>query len=405
MYKCNLCKSNDLKKLIDFGKHPVAKHYYDKANNIEKKWPVKLYFCNTCGLTQLQESCPPELLYDNYVTLSSWKPQVHLMHEVNTLLNLPGIHTSSTVIEVGCNDGNFLEGLREAGLSNLLGVEPALDAFNISKQKGFNVINEFLTLDVIDKINEKNGSFDLFVSRQNLEHIKDLETFRLAINKLLRIGGYVLIEVPNFACNLKTTDYSLWEEHVNYFTYDTLQFFLMRAGVEVIHWEIIKFSGEGLIVIGRRTDTPTQGENYLNKLTILNNNYASQWEDFKKSINNYLRTQVDHGKKIALYGAGSRVICLINFLGLSDAIDVIVDDQEEKQNKYMLGWNIPIMPSNALYDQKIDICLLGVNGENEDKVIKKHEKWLNSGGLFWSVLPPSPRLLPIWNLMGLDCGM
>jgi hypothetical protein len=114
-----------------------------KTNNAEKKWPVRLYFCTSCGLSQLQESCPPEVLYDNYVTLSGWKPQAHLVHEVNYLISLPGINTNSSAIEVGSNDGNFLEGLRAAGLSNLLGIEPALDAFNISTQKGFNVINKF----------------------------------------------------------------------------------------------------------------------------------------------------------------------------------------------------------------------------------------------------------------------
>jgi 2-polyprenyl-3-methyl-5-hydroxy-6-metoxy-1,4-benzoquinol methylase len=150
-------------------------------------------------LSQLQESCPPEVLYDNYVTFSGWKHQAHLVHEVNYLISLPGINTNSSAIEVGSNDGNFLEGLRAAGLSNLLGIEPALDAFNISTQKGFNVINKFLTLDVINKIYEKNGKFDLFVSRQNLEHIQDLDTFKLAINKLLRIGGYVLMNESSIA--------------------------------------------------------------------------------------------------------------------------------------------------------------------------------------------------------------
>jgi hypothetical protein len=36
MYKCNLCRSKDLRILIDFGNHPVAKHYQVKTNNAEK---------------------------------------------------------------------------------------------------------------------------------------------------------------------------------------------------------------------------------------------------------------------------------------------------------------------------------------------------------------------------------
>jgi hypothetical protein len=55
------------------------------------------------------------------------------------------------------------------------------------------------------------------------------------------------------------------------------------------------------------------------------------------------------------------------------------------------------MTSDILYTQKIDICLLAVNTENEEKVINRHSKWIQQGGLFWSVFPPSDRLLPMWN--------
>ena len=78
-------------------------------------------------------------------------------------------------------------------------------------------------------------------------------------------------------------------------------------------------------------------------------------------------------------------------------IDVIVDDQPEKQNRFMPGGRIPIISSEALYSLGIDICLLGVNAENEDKVIVKHTEWVRNGGIFWAVLPPSDRLLPVWH--------
>ncbi|MEK9701350.1 MAG: hypothetical protein VW829_04980, partial [Deltaproteobacteria bacterium] len=68
--KCNLCGSDQLNKLIDFGRHPVAKHYLDDPNQHRDVYPVKLFVCEECGLTQLQDACPPEVVYDNYVTLS-----------------------------------------------------------------------------------------------------------------------------------------------------------------------------------------------------------------------------------------------------------------------------------------------------------------------------------------------
>ena len=55
------------------------------------------------------------------------------------------------------------------------------------------------------------------------------------------------------------------------------------------------------------------------------------------------------------------------------------------------------MASEALYAREIDLCLLCVNAENEEKVISKHESWSEKGGQFWSVFPPSGRLLPVWG--------
>ena len=215
------------------------------------------------------------------------------------------------------------------------------------------------------------------------------------MNILLKPDGYVLIELPNFEMNLRCKDYSLWEEHVNYFTVDTLRYMLAQANIEVIHEEIFLFSGEGIFIIGKRVEKITPSLSYLSSLKKQNQDYASNWPVYQSSLNEYLRIQVEAGKKIAFYGAGARAFCLINFANIAVHIEFILDDQIEKQGKFMPGGKIPIVPSDQLYSAHIDICLLTVNTENEDKVINKHENWVSSGGQFWSIFPPSDRLLPV----------
>lgn len=397
MHTCNLCGSAGLTPMIDFGDHPVVKHYLSEGAEVRPTWPVRLHFCEQCGLTQLADSCPPEILYENYVTLSSWKFQPHVQHEIDVIKSLPGMKPDAKIIEIGSNDGMFLEQMSENGFKNTLGIEPAKDAYDLSVAKGINALQVFLSAESSRAIIGKHGEFDLFISRQNLEHMSDLQTVARSIQELVKPNGYVLIEVPNFTCNLQWQDYSLWEEHVNYFTIDTLRHFMALAGVEIFHEEIIQFSGEGIFVIGRKIENVTCALEYLPGLKLKNTKYADEWPVFRAAISEYLLSQKQAGKKIAVYGAGARVFCLINFTGIASAIDVIVDDQLEKQNKFMPGGRIQIVPSEALYSQGIDICLLGVNTENENKVIAKHEKWVQSGGTFWSVLPPSDRLLPVWR--------
>src|ERR1043166_73594 len=210
MHACHLCGGADLLPLIDFGAHPVSKHYLETQDADPPTWPVRVYFCESCGLTQLIDSCPPEILYANYVTLSSWKPQPHAQGEIDVLRGLDGMTAGASIIEIGCNDGLFLQQLADAGYTKLLGVEPSQDAYDLAVAKGLDVVREFLTPELSRSIVAERGQFDVFVSRQNLEHIADLRGVAESIEILLAPDGVVLIELPNFGCNLDWNDYSLW---------------------------------------------------------------------------------------------------------------------------------------------------------------------------------------------------
>ncbi len=399
-HHCNLCDGTKLLPLIDFGNHPVAKHYLAKPTDESPTWPVRAVFCETCGLTQLVDSCPAEILYKNYVTLSSWKYQPHVQHEIDVIKSLPGITNDSKIIEIGSNDGMFLHQMRLNGFKHMLGVEPAEDAYEKSIDQGIDTLKAFLTPALSSTISAKHGQFDLFISRQNLEHISALRGVIESIGILVKPNGLVLIEVPNFSCNLRSPDYGLWEEHVNYFTVDTLRHFMALAGVDLFHEESILFSGDSIFVIGRKTGNVVPPTDYVAALREKNVKYAENWPVFRKAFSEYLANLQKAGKKIAAYGAGNRLYGIVNFADVAGCIDVIVDDQLEKQNTFMPGGRIPVLPSDALYSRNIDVCLLAVNAEIEDKVIARHEKWTKNGGIFWSVLPPSPRLLPMWRPLG-----
>ena len=397
MNECQLCGETHLLPLIDFGNHPITKHYLASPSDQPPVWPVKLFFCVSCGLTQLVDSCPPEVIYDDYVTLSAWKFQPQVKHEIDLTRKLTGLGSDANIIEIGCNDASFLEELASVGYKKFVGIEPTNDAHALAVGKGFDVVKEFLSPELSSKLVEQHGHFDLLISRQNLEHISGLRGVIQSLDILLKTNSYVLIELPNFDCNLRNKDYGLWEEHVNYFTVDTLRYLLAQASIEVIHEEIFLFSGESIFVLGKKVEKITPPLSYLPSLKKQNQDYAKNWPAFQLALHEYLRSQTVAGKKIAVYGAGCRGFGVINFANISEYVEVILDDQFEKQGNFMPGGKLPILPSSALYEQSIDIILLAVNTENEEKVINKHQSWVAGGGQFWSILPPSKRMLPVWK--------
>ncbi len=401
MNECLLCGGAQLLKLLDLGEHPVAHNYLDNPSHEEYVHPVTLCFCESCGLVQLVNPIAPELLYTNYVCLSSWKHQPHIPRLVQMVEEITGLNKSDSILEVGSNDGRFLEVLRRRGYQKLVGIEPACDAQDAAKKKDVKTIPSYFNLKTAKKFVANCGKCDLFVSRQMLEHISNLKEFQEGMRTVLSPGGFVVFEVPNFSCNLDTLDYTIWEEHVNYFTPATLSLFLSKAGIRVIHSETTLFSGDALTVVGRyEEDSPNEPSlDYMKILRPKVLNYRDKWPAFRNSFVQYLHEHKEKGGKVAVYGAGARVCSLINFTGLVPYIEFIVDDQLEKQGKYMPGSRLPILPSDELEKHSIDLCLLAVNTECEDRVINKHAAFRKKDGTFVSVLPPSNRLPSFWNSM------
>jgi SAM-dependent methyltransferase len=395
--RCRFCGEDAVERLIEFGLHPIAHQFLDSPEQEEYTHPVTLGFCGECGLTQLVDPIPPERLYTDYNWLSSWKWNPHVPALLDSIEQLPGISHKSPIFEVGSNDGAFLAELRNRGFSNALGLEPARDAQSAATARGIETIFGYFTPEEAENISMSFGRCDVFLARQVLEHVTELGEFAEAMRCVLNPGAYVVVEVPDFGFNQDAPDYSaMWEEHVNHFTKSTLTRFLNDLGVEVQHCETALFSGQVLIAIGRYVGESKQARTPEPTEALRQDAYAyrDRWPSFRTAINHYLEAAQSAGRRVAVYGAGCRSNCLINYCDLAPYLECVLDDQVEKQGKYMPGSRLPVVPGDALAENGIDLCLLAVNAENEDAVIARRAAF---GGEFASIHPPSPRLPAFWK--------
>lgn len=398
MTRCSLCGRVEVEVLIDFGSHPIAHRYLDSRDEDEYTHPVKLGFCHACGLSQLVDPVPPEHLYTQYNWLSAWKWNPHLSELLDTVEQLPGLTKSSRILEIGSNDGSFLDELRARGFDHLVGLEPADDACAAAAERGLETIQGYFTAETGRAIVAKHGFPDLVIARHVLEHVADLPDFGAALTAVLRPGANVLIEVPDFEFNQETLDYTApWEEHVNQFTAETLKRYLERLGVVVDGCDSVEFNGKALVARGRFADSAgDDGSPPSRRLRERAFAYRDAWPAFAASIDEYLASLNESGKRIGIYGIGRRAIILINVCGLGQYIEFAMDDQAERQGKYVPGARLPVVASAELDAGKLDICLLGVNAENEERLMAKHAAFAEAGGKFVSILPPSPRLPEFW---------
>lgn len=375
--KCRMCGDNALRELIDLGVQPVAHNLLDVEDAEDRiTHPLLLHYCEKCGFVQINDPIPPEKLYEDYnYCFSQWKNQPHIQSEIELFQKfIPD--KEHRIMEVGCNDGVFIKPLLQAGYKNITGVEPNRYAANFARKTGVNIINSMFTMDTVNEIGNKVGKTDLLILRQVLEHIPDLGGFFDAASYILNDGGGMLfIEVPDFEQVLRTAECStIWEEHPNYFTKNTLAFLLQAHGFEPITWEFYDFSGGAMAVLAKKSSNTVVGRSLrytgggipLREYAEFSDRVFSR----RNQLVNVLASARKQGYEIYLYGSGVRACTMANGLSLGKLFDGCVDDQKEKQGHFMPGCRLPIKGLDSVLNANTkQIFLLAVNHENEQKVM------------------------------------
>jgi SAM-dependent methyltransferase len=388
MRHCRLCHADRLRPVIDLGAMPIAHRMLREHDESEERFPFAVTVCEACGLPQIAEPIDPDILYRDFnFNFSSWKVEPHEPDELDTIHSF---HKPAKVFEIGCNDGRFMDELRKRGAKVLFGVEPNSVSSEIARKRGIEVHHDMVSPAITQGAVAKHGKFDLVVSRQVLEHIGDFENFFACVDIALADDGYLFLAVPDFAPGRAAGDVSvLWEEHVNYFTEETLLALLARKGFEPLSVKKYNFSGGSLAVTARRSK--------LKSPSFDGRASADAAEQFGKRARDYGRRLVpalsrlrDKGTQIVMYGAGCRACTFANTFELGGLIDFAIDDQKERQGLFMPGSRIVIRSPDELKKPSSPlVCLLAVNNENEAEVSAKLKDMLERPLTIVSIFAPA----------------
>lgn len=92
----------------------------------EKKFDLSVSFCPNCYLVQLLNTIPPKELFEDYIYFSSTSKSFleHCRKTANYLTKRLNLNPESLVLEIGSNDGSFLQYFNQLGIQTL-GVDPA----------------------------------------------------------------------------------------------------------------------------------------------------------------------------------------------------------------------------------------------------------------------------------------
>jgi hypothetical protein len=380
----------DVEILLDLGFQPLCNRFKSNPHDQDYYHPLVLAQCQNCSLIQLIDPVPASEIIPRVEWLRYNEPEGHLDDLADIVCSLENLPEKPVACGITYKDDSLLKRLKERSFERVWRIEPEQDLGIIQKGVAGETIIPRLTTDSVKNISDKYGYVDVVIARHILEHALDTQAFLSLIWNILKPGGYIVFEVPDCTKQLQNKDYSMpWEEHILYFVPETLKSTFGYTSYELVQLQQYPYKTEdSQIAIIRKTPAPKKKEAKPTPENFkLAKEYANDFEKHKRIVYSYLKEYVSKVGKVVFYGAGHLSVMLVNSLQIEEFIEFVVDDTEQKQSLYLPGTSLQIKSSELLEKEKISLCILSLNPENEKKIMEKHHGFIAGGGVFVSAFP------------------
>jgi hypothetical protein len=390
--RCRIC-SQRVASLLDFGPQPICNRYLKTPNDSELRHPLRLGQCTSCGLLQLIEPVAAVELKPVH-PLRYTEPERHLDQVANLVSSLPGVESNSQICGVTAKDQSMMDRLMARGFQNARCLHPYDDLGIEDRNANVETIQDRISGGVLQNRATHCNRYQLVIARHDLEHAHQLAQFINGVRSLLAPSGYLIFEVPDFTTSLLSNDYSaLWEEHVVYFTRLTLVRALRQWGFTICDLQLHAYTPEDSLMAIVRTSIaeeeaclPEFASDSVAQELALGREYANRLPEVRRRWRDML---LESGPQVALLGAGHLGITFLDLLELGDVLNLVLDDDTEKCGYYLPGSHKLVSHTAELYNHPVDLCLLSVSPEGEEKVLRRHQAFLDRGGRFRSIFPGS----------------
>ena len=371
-FECRSCGNNKLKRVVSLGYQPLANNLIKSKNDKSELYPLEMNYCEICHNCQLSVSVDPKKMFSNYLYTSSTSKifRDHFIKAAKSYIkDFKLSPKKSYIIDIGSNDGVALKPFKDLNFKNILGVEPAKNLAKVANKNKIKTFNGFLNKKNIKKI--KKGA-NLILASNVFAHSDNLKEMAECMFKLLDKKGTIIIEVQYLLNTLKDLTFdNIYHEHYNYWSLTSLNNFFNRLNAKIYRSEKIDTHG-GSIRIYVSKDKSKKVEKSVTKLIADENKFGIKKFDTYKNfgekvykirdniLKNFNKLKKSH-KKIIGYGAPAKATTALNFYGISDQIDFIVEDNSLKHNKFIPGVKIPIKSKKKVKNNNNTMVVLAWN--------------------------------------------
>ncbi len=377
-FDCRSCGNINLKRVVSLGYQPLANNLLKKKDEKCDLYPLEVNYCNLCHNCQLSVAVNPKKMFSNYLYTSSTSKvfRSHFINATNKYIKeLKLSKKKSYIIDIGSNDGVALKPFLDLGFKKILGIEPAK---NLAKQANKNKIktfNGFLEKKNIKKI-KKNA--DLILASNVFAHSDKLKEMAECMLSLLSSTGTIVIEVQYLMNTLKDLTFdNIYHEHYNYWSLTSLINFFNNFEAKLFKAEKINTHG-GSIRVYIKKDKKIKIDKSVKEILKEEEDFGiKKFETYKKfgekvyqireNVISNIKKLRKQNKKIIGFGAPAKATTALNFFGIKDEIDFIVEDNKLKHNMFIPGVKISIKNKSQIKSKDNILLVLAWNFYNSIK--------------------------------------
>lgn len=390
----------------DFGPQPLGNGFLKKEDFAEEFFfNMKTGFCKESKMFQLiEQPNPKKMFHENYAFFSSTSKNMkeHFKDWSNQIIQKIDKKKNPFIVELGCNDGIFLENILDNKIRHL-GIEPSMNVAKVAKDKNINVITKFFDSNLAKEIINENGKADYFISANVMCHIPEILDVAKGIELLLNENGLLIFEDPYLGDVINQTTYDqIYDEHVYLFSAHSVNNLFKKVNMELIKLEPQTTHGGSMrYTLGKmgKYQKDSSVEHFLNleikngvenydRMLDFNNDVLNRKNELNKLLNEIQKQNI----KICGYAATSKSTTILNYCRInSETIDCIFDTTDIKIGKFSPGMHIPVEDMKNFKNSNYKFSILFA-WNHKKEITEKEKNYVNNGGK-WILFQPEIKII------------
>lgn len=404
---CRCCGAQSVRLVIDLGEQPLCNRLVkpDAPIGSEPVYPLRLGYCESCTLMQIDHTIPRDDMFRDYVYVSGTTDTLrkHFAATTERLAATYEIRPHDLVVDIGSNDGTWLEQWAARGVG-VYGVDPAVDAAAVARAKGIVTLPSYFDEDLAVTMRDRGGAVKLITSAGSFFHMEDLHGACEGVKRLLAPDGVFVCQAISGADMIHGNAFDqVLHEHLCYYTPRSFGALMARHGLQLFHTLHHTIHGGTVEYHVRHIGGRIQLEppNWFDVTFDDCAAFAHRVVRLRDNLLSVLEIRRSLGLSVWAYGAPGKGATLLNSFGIGrDLVQCAVEKNPLKFGLSVPGCRIPIHAENTLPDGSTMLrpdAYLVLAWNFLPEFLEKERAYLDAGGQF---IVPVPNVRVIGGRVG-----